>query len=278
MSKPVFKGFRHGVRELTVGKAETLIDFVSHELSRLAAPEMTALELIELGSVYVEGARVLNPAHRLKSGDHLRMHARPRRFSCPQDLLDRVRQESEDAIVVEKPAGLPIEPTVDNFKENLLNYLAELRGDALYAVHHLEDESSGLVVLAKSLSSLAKLKEAFAGGSITRVYVAFTEAPVPIGPLASAASVNILSCLELRATTEVISAGRRSWKSSSGTFKLVYRLEIEATGARPQMVREVLAAKGAPVIGDKTNGSRHEIVDTETGKSGPALHVAMIMI
>lgn len=269
-----YPGFRPHVIEDTVRDSTSLVDHVAAMIARTSrGPELSALELIELGAVHVNDERSLNPARSLRSGDSIRLHSSPRRFALPSDLSARVTSETGDYVIVEKPAGYPSEPTVDNFRENLLSALADLRGQNLFLVNSIEIEDSGLVMLAKSLEAQARLKQAFAEGTIRRTVVAFTAQPLAPG---EHAGFLVKSCDERRAKTEILTEGFTSWKIETGALEVVYRLEIELRSTRPAQLRESLARLGAPIVGDKKNGSPHVALELESQKAGPCLKVVKL--
>lgn len=255
--EPRFRGYSYGVRHLDVSAPTTLVDFVSRALFREGV-ELTALELIELGSVYVNDERSLSVSRALTVGDHVRIHTRPRRYPQPVDLLSRIVSEDDDVLVVDKPAGLPVHALVDNINENLISYLEDLRGGPLFITHRLDVETSGLVLLAKTPGAQARLNCAFAEGTVKRTYAAFTLAPVALGvhvhymepsPRApktvsatpaegwSHCSLEVLCCDELAGETSVISEGRTEWTAVAADESVV--------AGEPAQALAPMAAPGA---------------------------------
>ncbi len=273
-----------------------LTDIVADQLFQQPSPiGLTALDLIELGAVYVNGERSLNPARSLKPGDEVRIHSAPRRYSPPADLSARILAESQDTILVEKPPGLPAGATVDNVRENLLCFLEDIRGQSLFISHHIEIEDEGLMLIAKTHEAARRIESAFrqskvnANGNgnekIQRTYVAYVEKPIDLGRIiihgvqgADGVHLIVVSCLEQRASTQLIAEGRTSWKVVEKPLDVVYRLELEFQVARPKQVREFLASLGAPILGDRACGSPHTLLDAITGKSAMAfraIHLAL---
>lgn len=291
-----YKGFRYGVKKVSVAQPISLVELVAGELSREAVSiDSSSLDLLDLGAVYVNEERCLSPSRALKPGDEVRIHARPRRFPCPIDLSSRIVSESEDSLLIEKPAGLPPEPTVDNVKENLLSFLEDLRGQRYFLTHRLAQESEGLVLVAKSLEAAARISKAFGDGQVRRVYSAYVEAPVETGSHTlpapapagiEAVNVVVSTCEEQRGLTNVVSEAHHTWlvtglegetdvvdlvsSDRAGTvgsgIDLRYRIQLESLRARPKEIRAWLATMGAPVLGDRANGSRVAVVDPRTQK------------
>lgn len=258
-----YKGFRFGVRALTAGQTGSLVEIVARELSREPG-DLPALDLIELGAVYVNDVRVLEPSQNVRFGDALRLHTSPRRFSRPAEL--RILAETSDTLLIEKPAGLPSEPTVDNAKESLIAALDEMRGQRHFLVHRLAPESEGLLLVAKTEAAAERLARAFAEGRVARGYVAYLEAPVKVGPHLNGA-LEIKSCHEQRAETSQITENRTTWKIPGAPLSVCYRVELVFKSLRPKEVREHFDTCGAAILGDKS--SRIQLVD-ERGKAALA--------
>lgn len=271
--KDDYKGFRFGVLEQTLESEQaglSLVDFVTLKLTPLAreSGSLNSLELIELGSVYVNSERSLNPGRQLLNNDLVRIHSEPRRFKKPTHLLDFVTAENSDVLTVFKPAGLPTGPTVDNLRENLVSFLSDDRHQFLHQIHSIDAESEGLLVLAKSIASLESAKRAFAENRVTRTLVAFVERPVQPGTLGSNAQVK--SCEERPAPTFLVSEGFFTWHVQGDPLNTYYRIEIELKGGRPGEIREVLTNHGAPVLGDRKQGSSRTLIHPETLKPSMA--------
>lgn len=85
---------------------------------------------------------------------YLRVHVLPRRFPAAQaaDWRGRVLADAPEYVVVNKPAGVPVVPTVDNLVECVLACAAEAVGHprALACTTRLDVCTEGVVVLAKS--------------------------------------------------------------------------------------------------------------------------------
>ena len=97
-------------------------------------------KLIEFGAVYIsdelEEDFQLEPntvKHKMKrirsdvllpagSRHYVRAHVNPRRFLAAGETrwMDCILKETDDFVVVMKPSGLPVSPSVDNAKENVL--------------------------------------------------------------------------------------------------------------------------------------------------------------
>lgn len=276
MGNEHYKGFRHGVRPFKCARPAILAETVTELLAQeKCGADLCSLELIELGAVYVNDERCLNPARALIPGDQLRVHTDPRRFKAPGDLSRRILAETEDALLVEKPAGIPADPQVDNAKENLLSFLEDLRGQNLYLTHRQSADTEGLMLVAKSPNAQARLKQAFAENRVRRIYAAYVETPpenLEFAPF------RIVRCEERKTPTHLIGESRMTWQIKGDPLQKSFRLEIEFTAARPREIREAFSKMGMPIIGDRAFGSRIELEDAVTLKPAIAFRALSLEV
>lgn len=86
-------------------------------------------------------------------------------------------RESEDWIAVDKPAGMPTQPTRDR-KQRSLEELLRLRFREVWLVHRLDTPTSGVVLFARSAAAAARLSALFANGKIRKTYLAILEGEI----------------------------------------------------------------------------------------------------
>lgn len=163
--------------------------------------------------------------------------------------------EDEHLLVVSKPAGILVVPAPGRSAATLVDVLQRSRGERLHPVHRLDEETTGVMVVARTLPAKAALEGLFARHDLERVYVALVERmPSPAaGRLESQLSEDergIMRSVQRggeRAITHYRALCRR------GRYVLVEcRLE---TGRRNQ-IRVHLSELGCPVAGDRKYGFR----------------------
>jgi len=86
-------------------------------------------------------------------------------------------RESEEWIAVDKPAGMPTQPTRDR-EQRSLEELLRLRFREIWLVHRLDTPTSGVVLFARSAAAAARLSAMFANGEIRKTYLAILEGEV----------------------------------------------------------------------------------------------------
>lgn len=291
------RGAEYGVRHLVVDAPARLLDFVT-SLEDVRDVDH-ARELIWLGAIYVNDARIMTDAFKLETQDRVRAHLAPRRYQKPKKL--RIVHLDTGYLIADKPAGLPVHALVDNYRENLISFLEADRSEKLYITHRLDVDTTGLVVIARNSSSQAILNESFKSGRMKRRYKAFTthaltpgihvhfmkQSPKAPKEVSRTETPGSLRC-ELRVTsskliestdTGFVSNGGYNDLSRAWEFKTqdpeqprqVFENEIELITGRTHQIRAQLAALGAPIIGDRAYGSTHKLQDPDTSLSAIAL-------
>ncbi|MBR5308894.1 MAG: RluA family pseudouridine synthase [Clostridia bacterium] len=141
----------------------------------------SAQQLIENGSVTVNGKTVTQKSCKLKSGDSVTVEL-PEPEDCtalPQDIPLDIVYEDEHLLVVNKPKGMVVHPAPGNPDGTLVNALLWHCKDGLSGingvirpgiVHRIDKDTSGLLVVAKNDKAHAGLAEQIKEHSFTRIY------------------------------------------------------------------------------------------------------------
>ncbi|MGH8452947.1 MAG: 23S rRNA pseudouridine(1911/1915/1917) synthase RluD [Nevskiales bacterium] len=133
---------------------------------------------IEQGRVTLED-RPSRPRERVAAGQCIRVVIEPQRLvdTQAQNLPLAVLHEDAALLVINKPAGLVVHPGAGNPDGTLLNALLHHAPELAQVpragiVHRIDKDTSGLLVVARTLSAHAALVEALAARAITREYEA----------------------------------------------------------------------------------------------------------
>jgi len=147
---------------------------------------------IKSGELTLDAAQAA-PRQLLQGGELLRLDAEPGQEvgSSPEDIALDIVHEDADLLVVNKPAGLVVHPGAGNPAGTLLNAL--LHHDAALArlpragiVHRLDKDTSGLLVVARSLPAQAALVDLLSRHDVEREYEA-----VVLGALVAGGTVDV---------------------------------------------------------------------------------------
>jgi 23S rRNA pseudouridine1911/1915/1917 synthase len=142
---------------------------------------------VRAGAVTVDGA-VRAPKERLQGGEQIAIAARLEDEVplVPQAIALDIRYEDEDLLVLNKPAGLVVHPGAGNADGTLQNAL--LHHDARMAelpragiVHRLDKDTSGLMVVARSLPAHTALVAMLAEHRVQRQYAAVVRGALVAG-------------------------------------------------------------------------------------------------
>lgn len=137
-------------------------------------------QLLALGAVSLNGVPVVKSAQRVKAGDGVCLEMRPTLQSQafrPESMAIDVVYEDAHLLVVNKPAGLVVHPAPGNWSGTLLNGLmgrdlAAAQVPRAGIVHRLDKDTSGLMVVARSRTTMDALVRMIADRQVTRQYVA----------------------------------------------------------------------------------------------------------
>lgn len=173
---------------LTVEASEHGMRLDAFVASRISAYSRSHLKsLIEDGCVTVAGAVQSSPSRKVVAGQLVAVKIRPTAQSMafvaePMDLP--IVYEDADLLVVNKPAGLVVHPAAGNWTGTLMNgLLAHHQGAASLPragiVHRLDKDTSGLMVVGKTLEAVTALSRAIAAREVSRQYLALVHGEVP---------------------------------------------------------------------------------------------------
>lgn len=227
--------------------------------------------------ILLDGIRV-NSNRRVLSGQQITVHVPEREQSqvIPTPGPVCIRFEDQWFTVVEKPAGIAVHPGRGHYGDTLGNYLTwhyQQQGTSLVLrlVNRLDIGTSGLLILAKSAESHAKLQRLLHTEACQRHYLALCcgEPPqhagrinAPIAPQPGALNAYQVSPSGLPAETRYRVLERR------GRYCLVW---LTLCTGRTHQIRVHLASLGCPLVGDSCYGGDRAL-------RWPALHSCCIQL
>jgi 23S rRNA pseudouridine1911/1915/1917 synthase len=216
---------------------------------------------IRSGELTVD-ARNEKPTFKIKGGEKLVVDARPepRDETIPQDIPLDVLYADDDLLVINKPAGIVVHPAAGNrdgtLQNALLHYdpgLAVLPRSGL--VHRLDKDTSGVMVIARSLRAHTSLVSQLQDRSMGRVYEA-----IAAGEIRRRDTVNepIGRHPRDRKRMAVVSSGRKavSHYRILQAFKGFTHIEVSLETGRTHQIRVHMAHIGHPLVGDATYGRK----------------------
>ncbi len=183
--------------------------------------------------------------------------------------------ESNSFVVANKPAGIVVHEG-DGCLLDHLSAAGHPRGK-LHPVHRLDVGTSGIVLVAKSSASAARLQSALASTASTKAYLGVCRGTMPLAESGAWGQP-----LSRRAEGRNNPAGRRPERRPAATAYRVLataehlsllRIELR-DGGRTHQIRRHAALAGHAIAGDTRYGDRRHAVHMERqyGLTSAALH------
>ncbi|MEO8005015.1 MAG: 23S rRNA pseudouridine(1911/1915/1917) synthase RluD [Betaproteobacteria bacterium] len=176
----------------------------------------------------------------------------------PEDIPLHVVYEDADILVIDKPAGLVVHPGSGNWSGTMLNALLRhapsLSGiPRAGIVHRLDKDTSGLLVVAKTIQAQVDLVRQLQARSVTREYVAVVHGVVNRD---GAVDAPIGRHPVQRTRMAVVATGKpaRTFYFVEETGEGWSRLRCRLESGRTHQIRVHLGSIGHALIGDPVYG------------------------
>lgn len=216
--------------------------------------------LLHHGCVYVDGVRRREDLV-LRETQIVRLHLQPKSYSWERSpLKNRIVFDHNEFFALDKPPGLPVHATLDNFVDNAKYILEQELGKTVYSTHRLDIPTQGLLLFAKTPSAQTLLNKMFAKRRVEKIYFAITETEVGLGE--HVLWINP----ETRVPRETSFTPRENWWECRLEVLDVQKIEegfchkIRLITGKTHQIRAQLSALGAPILGDTTYGSTQSYV------------------
>ncbi|MDH4326049.1 MAG: RluA family pseudouridine synthase [Betaproteobacteria bacterium] len=232
------------------------------------------------GHITVDGACAA-PRTLVRGGERVALAPPPAPQSAPQAqrMPLKVAYEDADLVVIDKPAGLVVHPGAGQPDRTLMNALLahapQLAGvPRAGIVHRLDKDTTGLIVVAKTLEAQASLVRQLGERSMRRVYLAVVQGDPPASGVIDAPVGR-----DTRARTRM--AVTRRGKDAVTRYRVLERfgraalVECRLETGRTHQIRVHFQHIRHPIIGEGTyrRGTRHGIAFTRQ-----ALHAAELSL
>ena len=291
---------KHSWRIAATQQGAALDRFLANVLHKSPGREIAlgqVRKLIEAGAVSLDGRRERSVSKTLKAGMRVEVFVDLAKFATsslqePARTVSkifawspaRILFEDEWLIVVDKPVGLPTQPTLDESRANVFGtlkaFLQKRDGGSPYlGLHHrLDRDTSGVLLFTKSEKANAGVAELFASRALQKTYQALCLAKSSCPD--DWEVKNCLGVVTRAGRNSKFGAVRSGGDPAHTSFKVLERfpgvLLVEArphTG-RTHQIRVHLAEDGRPIMGDIFYGGPAVLKPV----AGTAVHFPRVML
>jgi 23S rRNA pseudouridine1911/1915/1917 synthase len=246
---------------------------------------------IEAGAVTV-GRSACRPKDIVEAGSRVRVQMTRDQVAEPQVLPEAIAlalvHEDRDVLVIDKPAGLVVHPGAGNPRHTLQNALLGL--DPKLAalpraglIHRLDKDTSGLLVVARTLEAHTSLSRQLEARTMAREYAA-----VCAGVMTGGGTVN--EPIGRHRGDRLRMAIRGSGRPAVTHYRVLERfrahtyLNVKLETGRTHQIRLHLSHIKYPIVGDPVYGGRFKLprgaspnlIDALRGFKRQALHAAAL--
>mgnify|MGYP002635208929 CR=1 FL=1 len=219
-------------------------------------------EWIKLGFILLNDKAFSKPRVKVYEGDRIQLEIpeTTKTFDQPQQIRFEIIYEDEHIFVVNKPAGLVVHPAAGHAAGTLVNGLL-FRDPSLEQlpragiVHRLDKDTTGVMVVARSLEAHTGLVDAIQRHDVKREYRAIAQGLITAGR-------TIDEPISRHPVDRKRMAVQAKGKPAVTHFRVQqkYRahslIEVQLETGRTHQIRVHLAHLRHPLLGDQTYGGR----------------------
>jgi 23S rRNA pseudouridine1911/1915/1917 synthase len=216
---------------------------------------------IRAGHVTVD-ARIARVRETVHGGERVRIHAEiaEQVVDTAEPIRLEIVHEDADLLVINKPAGLVVHPAAGNPSGTLLNAL--LHHDAGLAVlpragivHRLDKNTTGLMVVARTLTAHKQLVDALQARTVRREYLAVVNSVLTAGGTIDAP---IGRHPVDRKRMAVVDGGKQAITHFrvQARYRAHTLIRVSLETGRTHQIRVHMAHNRTPIVGDPVYGGR----------------------
>ena len=244
---------------------------------------------IETGQILVNGGK-LRPKDRVAGGERIEVTATlvDAVAAAPQSIALDVVYQDRHVLVINKPAGLVVHPGAGNATGTLQNALLHFDSTLVQLprggiVHRLDKDTSGLLVVARTLEAHTALVRALEAHDVEREYEA-----VCLGVMTGGGTVS--APVGRHPVDRIRQAIRTDGREAVTHYRVIHRyrghthVRLQLETGRTHQIRVHMAHIHYPLVGDRVYGGRlllpkgatPELIEALRGFGRQALHAARL--
>ena len=229
-------------------------------------PRSVVKKSFYLNKVFIDG-QIVDPTHKVSNGMSIEFDIEePSKASYDSSFKLDILFEDEDIIAVNKPAGITVHSAPGIHEMTLVDYVLNhcklsYLGDKSRpgVVHRLDNETSGVIVFAKSNRAFKQLSRDFFNHEVEKVYKCIINGVPNLNTGVIDLPIARKTFDKTKMTT--CSSGKPSKTSwiLDKTFRNFSSLDVKIVTGRTHQIRVHMSAIGHPVAGDFTYLPSHLI-------------------
>lgn len=240
--------------------------------------------LVESGHVQIDGALASSASRKVSAGQKVLVVLKPTAQSqafSPEPMDLHVVFEDEHLLVINKPAGMVVHPAAGNWSGTLMNGLLAHHAGAVDLpragiVHRLDKDTSGLMVVGKTIPAVTALSRAIAARTVSRQYLALVhgsvlanssiDAPIGRDPVTRIRMAVVASGKEARTDVQCLLTAQ-----VNGLVQPISGVRCTLHTGRTHQIRVHLSHRKHPLVADAMYGGAPAL-----GMTRQALHAARL--
>lgn len=239
---------------------KVLADCLADRFTRSAVSKLIRQGKILVGGHRIRPSTVISPGDRV---EFVAVQTTPRLEPAREAPEFRIIFEDSDVIVVDKPAGLVVHPGAGRPSETLMDILVRTRPEMIGVgepgrwgvVHRLDKDTSGVMVVAKTIEAYQSLSRQFREHSVRRMYLAIVRGnpSADSGTVTAGLGRHVKDRKRMSVSTTKARHAVTGWRVIRRLGSAVLLQVFPETG-RTHQIRVHLASVGLPVLGDPVYG------------------------